>query len=155
MSVTEIELENGFAGREHLDNANHPASDRTDERWDAVVRALHTHYYEPDIEAARALYAAVAAHDLSGQPVWPMAVAPPSSMKTEIVRALEGLRGVHSIDSVTSKTFISGQIRDRADPPFFGGERQKHRRHHANVERVATPGIWPGSRMRTRYRRCL
>jgi hypothetical protein len=81
--------------------------------WDAVVAALNRHYHEPDIQAARALYSGVAAHDLKGQPVWPMAVAPPSSMKTELIRALDGLDRVHSIDSVTAKTFISGQIQDR------------------------------------------
>jgi hypothetical protein len=88
-----------------------PASRQAD-GWAAVVRALNEHYHEPDIDGARALYAAVAAHDLDGQPVWPMAVAPPSSMKTEIVRALEGLPRIHTIDAVTPKTFISGQIRD-------------------------------------------
>src|SRR3954468_8896931 len=60
----------------------------------------------------RCRYAAVAAHDLTGQPVWPMAVAPPSTMKQELIRALDGLPLVHSIDEVTQKTFISGQIRD-------------------------------------------
>src|SRR5579864_2151739 len=42
-----------------------------------------------------------------------MAVAPPSSMKTELVQALDGLERVHSIDGLTPKTFISGQIRDK------------------------------------------
>ena len=78
--------------------------------WDAVVNALSTHYHEPDIEAARVLYAAVAAHDLKGQPVWPMAVAPPGSMKSELVTALDGMSHVHLLDTVTPKTFISGQI---------------------------------------------
>lgn len=91
------------------------AAQRAEDRnpWEAVVAVLKTHYYEPDIQAARALYSAVAAHDLKGQPVWPMAVAPPGSMKTELLRALDGQPRVHSIDGVTSKTFISGQIRDK------------------------------------------
>lgn len=78
--------------------------------WEKVVQVLKKHYYEPDIEAARILYAAVAAHELKGQPVWPMAVAPPGSMKSELVSALDGLHNVHVLDSVTPKTFISGQI---------------------------------------------
>jgi hypothetical protein len=45
--------------------------------------------------------------------------------------------------------------RPESQPTIFEDERQKHRRHHANVERVATPEIGQGSRMRTRYRRCL
>jgi hypothetical protein len=83
--------------------------------WEQVKKVLERHYFEPDVQAARVLYAAVAAHDLTGAPVWPMAVAPPSSMKTEIVRALEGLPHVHAIDSITPKTFISGQIKDPVD----------------------------------------
>jgi hypothetical protein len=85
-------------------------------KWEAVVRVLKTHYHEPDIEAARVLYAAVAAHYLPGPPVWPMAVAPPSSMKSELLSALEGLPHVYAIDSVTPKTFISGQIRNDGVP---------------------------------------
>ena len=37
--------------------------------WDALQAVLLTHYFEPDIEAARVLFAAVAAHRLTGQPV--------------------------------------------------------------------------------------
>lgn len=80
--------------------------------WDQVVDVLHTHFHDPDVEAARVLYSAVAAHHLKGQPVWPMAIAPPSTMKTELISALDGLPSVFSIDSVTPKTFISGQIKD-------------------------------------------
>lgn len=76
--------------------------------------SLQKHFHEPDVQAAGFLYAAVAAHDLKGKPVWPMAVAPPSSMKTEIIAALNDLPFVHSIDGFTSKTFISGQIRDKS-----------------------------------------
>src|SRR5271165_5434796 len=80
--------------------------------WSAVERALLTHHYNPDLQAAQALYAAVAAHNLPGQPVWPMLVAPPGSMKTDLLSALDGLPTVHLIDSMTPKTFLSGQIKD-------------------------------------------
>ncbi len=73
---------------------------------------LKAHFHEPDVEAARALYAAVAAHQLSGQPVWVMLVAPPGSLKTELLEALYGIPRVHLIDSMTPKTFISGQIKE-------------------------------------------
>ena len=96
------------------DIALHSTEQCPTQKWNAVVAVLNTHYHEPDIQAARALYASVAAHGLqNGQPVWPMIVAPPGSMKTELLRALDGLPLVHSIDGVTSKTFISGQIRDK------------------------------------------
>jgi hypothetical protein len=39
-----------------------------------------------------------------------MIVAPPGSMKTELLNALTGVKGVHMVDQVTPQTFISGQI---------------------------------------------
>jgi hypothetical protein len=78
--------------------------------WDNVAALLQKHYHEPDVEAARAVYSTVAAHRLNGPPVWPMVVAPPGSLKTELLNALVGLSGVHLIDSVTPQTFISGQL---------------------------------------------
>ena len=78
--------------------------------WEQVEAALLAHHHQPDLDAARLLYAAVAAHRLKGQPVWSMLVAPPGSMKTELVTALEGLPGVHLIDKITPNTFISGQV---------------------------------------------
>jgi hypothetical protein len=75
-----------------------------------VVAALHDHYYKPDIEAARAFYACLAAHDLPGQPVWPMLVAPPGCGKSEAISPLKGLSNVHLIDSITPNTLISGRV---------------------------------------------
>jgi hypothetical protein len=79
-----------------------------------VAGVLLQHLHQPDLQAARILYSAVAAHRLKGTPVWPMVVAPPGSAKTVLVEALEGLPGmnVHLIDTVTPQTFISGQIPD-------------------------------------------
>ena len=82
------------------------------EPWANVVRVMRTHFHEPDVQGARAVYAAVAAHRLKGQPVRPMIVAPPGSLKTEVLDALLGFPHVYFIDSVTPNTFISGQIRE-------------------------------------------
>ena len=83
--------------------------------WDALQAVLLAHYHEPDLEAARTLFAAVAAHRLPGQPVWLMLVAPPGSMKTELLEALGGLPSVHLIDRLTPNSFLSGQVaRSRA-----------------------------------------
>jgi hypothetical protein len=89
--------------------------------WTRVEEVLMANYHNPDIEAARALYSAFAAHRLSGAPVWPMIVAPPGSLKTEMLNALEGQKGTHLIDQITPNTFISGQIQRAGvtpkDPP--------------------------------------
>jgi hypothetical protein len=78
--------------------------------WSDVEQVIKTHFYQPDLQATRALYAAIKAHSFAGAPVWPMLVAPPGSMKTELLNALEGIEGVHLVDQVTAQTFISGQI---------------------------------------------
>ena len=78
--------------------------------WESLQRVLLEHHYEPDLEAARVVYAAVAAHRLAGQPVWLMLVAPPGSMKTELLEALGGLPSVHLVDRLTPNSFLSGQV---------------------------------------------
>jgi hypothetical protein len=80
--------------------------------WKTVERVLLTHHYRPDTQAARALYSAIAAHRLPGPPVWPIIVAPPGSLKTELLEPLDGLAGVLLVDQITPKTFLSGQIED-------------------------------------------
>jgi hypothetical protein len=84
--------------------------------WRKVKTVLLTHYHKPQIAGARSLFSAVAAHRLKGQPVWPMMVAPPGSIKTELVESLDGVPGVHFVDTVTPHTFISGQIEDHKKP---------------------------------------
>jgi hypothetical protein len=87
-----------------------------EDAWLDVHCALVDHFHEPDVEAARAFYACLAAHDLAGQPVWPMLVAPPGSMKTELIKACGGLPNFHAIDSLTPNTFLSGRAPERGMP---------------------------------------
>jgi hypothetical protein len=95
--------------------------------WEAVEVALRKHLYEPDLQAARGLFAALAAHNLSGQPVWPMLVAPPGSMKTDLLAALDGLPCAHLIDRVTPNTFLSGQVKDGKRPATGNSSSLLHR----------------------------
>jgi len=83
--------------------------------WQKVEAVLLKHHHQPDLQAARIVYAAVAAHRLPGSPVWPMLVAPPGSMKTELLGGMDGLPTVHFIDSISPQTFISGQIAEPGD----------------------------------------
>ena len=80
--------------------------------FDVVATVLKAHCYEPDIEGARAVYAAIMAHNLGSPPVWAMIVAPPGSLKTELLNPLRDAPGVHFVDKVTPNTFLSGQIDD-------------------------------------------
>lgn len=47
---------------------------------------------------------------LTGPPVWLMIVAPPSSGKSEVIRGLNGVKGVRHISSITASTFASGMM---------------------------------------------
>ncbi len=103
----------------HTPQVFDPAIDHAvaiDEAWAFVDVALTDHFHNPDVEAARAFYAAVAAHDLPGQPVWPMLVAPPGNMKTEMIKACGGLPNFHAIDSLTPNTFLSGRVPENGQP---------------------------------------
>jgi hypothetical protein len=95
--------------------------------WEAVEGVLRRHLYQPDLQAARGLYAALAAHGLHGQPVWPMLVAPPGSMKTDLLAALDGVPLVHLIDCVTPNTFLSGQVKDGKRPATNNSSSLLHR----------------------------
>lgn len=79
--------------------------------WEAVEYTLRKHYYNPDLQAARAVYAAAAIHHYGTRPpVWLMPIAPPGSMKTQLLDALTGAPHVHPVDMLTKNTFLSGQI---------------------------------------------
>ncbi len=65
------------------------------EAWQVVLKTLDKHYRNPDIEAARILCAALAAHGLKEYlPAWCMAIALPGSIKTDFLESFRGLPGV-------------------------------------------------------------
>lgn len=102
---------------EHLEIESHSMTvaqslASTDLRWQNIEEALAKHHFQPDLQAARAACASVAAHSLKGAPVWPMLVAPPGSMKTHLLGGFDDLWGFHFIDNLTPQTFISGQLDD-------------------------------------------
>src|SRR4029077_19881084 len=79
--------------------------------WSKLSAHLSTWFYEPDLEALRIIYSAVASHYLtSTEPIWPIVIAPPSSGKTSIaVAPLLALENAHLIGSITPKTLLSGK----------------------------------------------
>lgn len=83
-------------------------------RWLDVVDVLETHYTNPDIAAARILFAVLASHALKQfPPAWCLAIAPPGSMKTDLLESFRGLPGVHFVDELTTKTFLSGKVDEK------------------------------------------
>jgi hypothetical protein len=100
---------------EELSAQEHGPSHSQATKWQRVVHVLQKNYQSPDIEAARLVCAAVAAHSLKEfPPTWALAIAPPGSMKTDLLEGLRGLPNVHFVDEITTKTFISGKVDDFA-----------------------------------------
>jgi hypothetical protein len=94
-------------------SANRPAN-RRGGSWRAVTDTLNKHYENPDIEAARLLCSALAAHALKDYlPAWCLAIAPPGSMKTDLLESFRGLPRVYLIDEVTTNTFLSGKVDEK------------------------------------------
>ena len=91
------------------------------ELWKRLETFLYANYENPDIGAVKVMFAVVAAHRITDYPpAWLLVIAPSGSMKTEILRALEGLPSIHFVDEVTESTFISGKF----DEP--GKNKQSH-----------------------------
>jgi len=83
--------------------------------WTRVIAAFNRHFDKPDFEAVKAVYGCFAAHQLKGQPCWPLLIGPPGSLKTALLMGLDGLPGTHIIDQITPKTFISGYKPEGSD----------------------------------------
>ncbi len=93
--------------------------------WNRLEEFIRSNYENPDIGAVKVLFACVAAHRIADYaPVWTLAEAPSGSMKTEMLRALNGLPSVYFVDEVTESTFISGKLNEsgkgkRSTPASF------------------------------------
>lgn len=61
----------------------------------------------------------ILANRLPGEPVWLVIIGPSASGKTEIVRALNGLRNVKSVDLAGTAVFFSGFRRTKDDTERF------------------------------------
>src|ERR1017187_7440279 len=86
--------------------------------WFDMEELLRSHFVNPDIEAAKILFACAAAHKISNfQVAWLMLIGPPGSMKTVLLESM-GLvsESIHYIDEVTANTFISGKLDDPFKP---------------------------------------
>ncbi len=63
-----------------------------------------------DFGVVRLICATVLANKkLDNDPVWLFIIAPPSGLKTELINAFEGIKGIYGVSSLTTHTLISGQ----------------------------------------------
>ena len=62
---------------------------------------------------------AKAAHRFGGSPVWLLLVAPPSGVKTEVLRLIWDTPGIYPLSELTARTFASGLDTQGADPSLL------------------------------------
>jgi len=77
--------------------------------FDDLERFVYEKFAVKDTGVVRLICAAIIAHKINSDPVWIFLVAPPSGLKTELIRALDGIEGIHGLSSLTPHTLISGQ----------------------------------------------
>jgi hypothetical protein len=79
-----------------------------------LVETYRNHFRTEDTAPLDAVLAAVATSDWPGDPLWLYVVGPPSSGKTEMLRAFAGLPNAYFLSSLTPNSLISG-LRDGKD----------------------------------------
>lgn len=78
----------------------------------AEVHACYRRWLQlPDVEVVDTTLGAVAANMLDGDPLWLFLVAPPSGLKTELIRPLAALDAVYPLSNLTAQTLASGYER--------------------------------------------
>jgi hypothetical protein len=82
--------------------------------WRYIEQLLQSHFLDPDIEAAKVLFACAAAHRIADYPpAWLMMIGPPGSMKTVLLESTTcASTSIRFVDEVTANTFISGRVDD-------------------------------------------
>jgi hypothetical protein len=65
------------------------------------------------------LLAAVVANRMDGDPLWLFLVNPPSGVKTELIRSLNGVEDVYPLSNLTPQTFASGFEAKKVEPSLL------------------------------------
>lgn len=75
---------------------------------DDVKKVVKKHLYLTDDRIVEMIFATHLANWMDADPVWMIIIAPPSSAKTELLRAFDGRDDFYFLSSLTPTTFISG-----------------------------------------------
>lgn len=81
--------------------------------YQEVEAKFREYFCMEDSTALKVSLATVAVNRADGDPLWLLIVGPPSSLKTEIIRSLSHVPGIHPMSSLTPKTFASGDPKDK------------------------------------------
>jgi len=75
-----------------------------------ILQTIKKWLFLEDTQVVEVLLATIIANRLPTDPVWLFIIAPPSSAKTELIRALNKIPQIYSISNLTPQTFVSGRI---------------------------------------------
>jgi len=87
----------------------------------ALIEVFQIERYMPDPAPVLVTLAMYAAHCLPGQSPWLMMVGGPSGGKTDMLKILSGLPGVHSVGSMTAAALLSGTNKKEVAKDATGG----------------------------------
>ena len=79
-------------------------------KFQDVINAVNKWLILKDNRVIKILLGTVIANRFESDPVWLFIIAPPSSAKTELIRALSKIPQIYPLSSLTPQTFISGKI---------------------------------------------
>jgi hypothetical protein len=78
--------------------------------WQELSSHLNEHFYKPDLQALRAVFATVHAHYAEGDPVWLFVIGPARSGKTSVaINCISNLPDVTVESDLTPRSFIVGK----------------------------------------------
>lgn len=90
------------------DHVSDPVASRV--LWNQLAEHIIKHFYHPDLEALRVIFAAVHAHYSGGDPVWLFVIGPAGSGKTSIaINCISALPDVQVASDLTPRGFIAGK----------------------------------------------
>ncbi len=78
-------------------------------KFEELEQFVHEKFLVKDAGIVRLICATIIANKIKSDPVWVFLVAPPSGLKTELIRALDDIKDIHPLSSLTPHTLISGQ----------------------------------------------
>jgi len=75
-----------------------------------VEEVFKKHFLMKNADVVKVVLATFFANKLEGDPLWLLLIAPPSSLKTEIIATLNGLQEIYPLSSLTAHTLVSGMV---------------------------------------------
>lgn len=83
-------------------------------QYENLLAKMKEHFLIEDDEPIRIVVATYIASHIASDPLWLFIIAPPSSLKTEIISSFSGLGDIYPLSDLTEKTLLSGWEKGKA-----------------------------------------